>query len=375
MQPLLRPQRPNFSSGPTSKRPNWSVNELDLVTVGRSHRSSLCLDRINHLVNLTKDVLEIPETYHVGILPGSCTGAMEAAMWSLLGPRPVDFVSFDVFGDLWVQDGLKELKLENAHVLTAPPGRLPDLSKVNPSHDVVFTYNGSTTGVCAPQGDWISDEREGLVICDAISALFTVSFPWEKMDVVGFAWQKGLGGEAAHGMLVLSPRAVERLESYRPPWPIPRVFRLAEEGKFSKRIFEGMTINTPSMFIIEDFIDALTWAKNLGGLPVLISRSKANLKAVEEWVETTPWIEFLVQDPAIRSSSTICLRFPEDPENWLYPKAIASLLEDNGIAYGILGHTSSVPSLRIWGGPTVETSDIKALLPWITWAYGQVKSK
>ncbi len=374
MQPSLKPERPNFSSGPTCKRPNWRIDKLDLITIGRSHRSSLCLDRINHLVDLTKNVLEIPETYHVGILPGSCTGAMEAAMWSLLGPRPVDFVSFDVFGNVWIHDGLKELKLKNTQVLTAPPGCLPDLSKVNPSHDVVFTYNGSTTGVCVPNGEWISDKREGLVICDAISALFSMSFPWEKMDVVSFAWQKGLGGEAAHGMLVLSPRAVERLESHRPPWPIPRVFRLAEEGKFSKRIFEGMTINTPSMFIIEDFIDALTWAQDIGGLPILISRSKANLKAVEEWVEKTPWIEFLVQDPEIRSSSTICLRFPEDPVGWLYPKAIASLLEDNGIAYGILGHTSSVPCLRIWGGPTVEASDIKALLPWITWAYEQVKS-
>jgi len=372
MRPLEKPKNPYFSSGPTRKRPGWSCEFLNTASLGRSHRSSYGVDRIRHLVALTRDVLEIPETYHVAIMPGSCTAAMEAALWSLLGPKPIDFVTFDVFGDLWVHDGLRELKLQDTRVFESLPGVLPDLTGINPSHDLVLTWNGTTTGVCMPNADWISPDRKGLVICDATSALFAMPFPWEKMDAVAFSWQKALGGEAGHGMLVLSPRAVERLNSYKPPWPMPRLFRIAQEGKFSKEIFEGMTINTPSLLCIEDCIDALTWCVSLGGLPALIARSEANLKAVETWVLETPWIEFLARDPRIRSSTSICLRFSEAPDDWELPKAIAALLEEEGVAFDILGHIRSVPSLRLWGGPMVETSDIQALLSWITWAHEKI---
>ncbi len=373
MNPSLRPSNPCFSSGPTRKRPGWALDNLALSLLGRSHRSTEGLEKIRQLTSLTREVLEIPETYHVALMAGSCTVAMEAAMWSLLGPKPIDFVTYDVFGQLWVHDGLKELKLQNTRIFEAPPGFLPDLSQVNSAHDVVLTWNGTTTGVCIPDGEWISSEREGLVICDATSALFSMPFPWEKMDAVSFSWQKGLGGEAAHGMLVLSPRAVQRLESYTPPWPMPRVFRLTQGEKFLGQIFEGMTINTPSLLCIEDALDALSWCQMQGGLPAFIERSKKNLKAVESWVSETPWIELLARDPLARSSSSICLYFPEDPEDWAIPKAIAETLDKEGVAFDILGHGGSLPSLRLWGGPLVETSDLKALFPWITWAYKRVK--
>ena len=372
MRPSLKPQNPHFSSGPTRKRPGWSVEGINTASLGYSHRSSYGLERIRHLITLMRYVLEIPEAYHVAIMPGSCTGAMEAALWSLLGPRAVDLMAFDVFGKLWVYDVLHELRLQDVRVFEAEPGFLPDLSAVNFSHDVVMTWNGTTTGVRIPDGAWIDSDRKGLVICDAISALFAMPFPWDKMDAVAFSWQKGLGGEAAHGMLILSPKAVERLNFHTPSWPMPRLFQLTHEGKFSQRIFEGMTINTPSFLCIEDCIDALTWCTRLGGLPALIARSQANLKAVEEWVSETPWIEFLATNPIIRSSSSICLFFPEDSKDWELPKAIAALLEQEGVAFGILGHIHSVPSLRLWGGPMIETSDIKALLPWIRWAYEKV---
>jgi phosphoserine aminotransferase len=368
-RPTLKPQNPCFSSGPTRKRPGWAMEGLKLASLGRSHRSEFGIERIRSLVSLTRDVLKIPQNYHVAIMPGSCTHAMEAALWSLLGPLSVDFLSFDVFGKLWVHDGISELKLKNVNVLEGTPGTLPDLSQVNPSHDVVFTWNSTTTGACIPDTDWISSTRKGLTICDATSALFAMDFPWEKMDAVAFSWQKGLGGEAAHGMLVLSPRAVERLESYVPSWPLPRLFRLTRDGKFIQDIFEGMTINTPSFLCIEDCIEALEWCKNVGGLSALIKRSQANLKVVEDWVVQTPWVEFLTKDPAIRSSTALCLKFPEDPDNWDIPKKIAASLEKEGVAHDILGHIYSVPCLRIWGGPMVEASDIKLLLPWITWAY------
>lgn len=372
MQPILRPQNPHFSSGPTKKRPGWSSQNLNTASLGRSHRSSYGIERIRHLIVLTRDLLEIPENYHVGIIPGSCTGAMEAALWSLLGPLPVDLVAFDVFGHLWVHDVLRELQLQNIHIIDTAPGFLPDLSSVKPNHDLVLTWNGTTTGVTVPNGNWIAADREGLVICDAVSALFATSFPWSKMDAVAFSWQKAIGSEAAHGMLVLSPRAVERLKTYAPPWPLPRLFRLAHEGHFSKEIFEGMTINTPSFLCIEDFIDALSWGISIGGLPALIARSKVNLEVVEEWVADTPWIEFLAHDTYSRSSTSICLRFTEAPKDWELPKAIAKLLEEEGVAFDILGHTRSVPHLRLWGGPTIEASDLKALLPWITWAHKKI---
>jgi phosphoserine aminotransferase len=372
MRPSLKPQNPCFSSGPTRKRSGWSKEALNTVSLGRSHRSSYGIERIRHLVALTRDLLEIPDTYHVAIMPGSCTGAMEAALWSLLGPLPVDCVAFDVFGNLWVHDVLHELKVQDTRVFEALPGLLPGLSDINPSHDLVLTWNGTTAGVCIPNGDWISPDRKGLVICDATSALFAMPFPWEKMDAVAFSWQKALGGEAGHGMLVLSPRAVERLNSYKPPRPMPRLFRLTQDGKFSKDIFEGMTINTPSLMCIEDCIDTLTWCVSLGGLPSLIGRSQANLKAVEKWVLETPWIEFLASNPETRSSTAICVRFKEAPDDWELPKAIAALLEDEGVAFDILGHSRSVPGLRFWGGPTVEASDMEILLPWITWAHEKI---
>lgn len=372
MRPQLKPEDPRFSSGPSKKRPQWTTQVLDLTSLGRSHRSAYALDRIRHMTTLIRNLLEIPENYHVAILPGSCSGAMETALWSLLGPRPVDVITFDVFGNLWAYDILNELKLENIHVFEAPIGFLPDLSKVNPSHDIALTWNGTTSGVVIPHADWIPASQEGLVICDAISALCSMHFPWEKMDAVAFSWQKGLGGEAAHGMLALSPKAVERLETHTPPWPIPRIFRLRRNGTFAQDIFEGYTINTPSLLCIEDCIDALSWGLSLGGLPALIARSQENLRTVEEWVEDTPWIEFLAQDPRTRSSSSICLRFPEAPDDWELPKAIANLLEKEGVAFDVLGHTSSLPNIRLWGGPTVESSDIKAVLPWITWAHKEV---
>ncbi len=372
MRPFVKPENPLFSSGPTRKRPDWACKNLNLSSLGRSHRSSYGIERIRHLITLTRDVLEIPDRYDVALLPASCTGAMEAALWSLLGPLPVDFLTFDVFGELWVHDGCHELRLQNTRVFDAVPGFLPDFSGINPSHDLVFTWNGTTTGVSIPNGNWISSDRKGLVICDATSSLFAIPFPWEKMDAVAFSWQKALGGEAAHGMLVLSPRAIDRLNSYIPSWPVPRIFRLAHEGKFSKEIFEGMTVNTPSLLCIEDCIDALSWCISLGSLPFLIARSQANLKVVEEWVAETPWIDFVAQNPRYRSSTSICLRFKEAPEDWELPKAIATLLEEEGVAFDILGHIRSVPSLRLWGGPMVETTDIQALLPWINWAYQKV---
>lgn len=371
MRPSEKPRNPCFSSGPTRKRPGWSVEALNLTSLSRSHRSAYGIERIQHLVALTRDVLEIPQEYQVALMPGSCTGAMEAALWSLLGPLPVDFISLDVFGKLWVYDGMHELKLSESRHFEAEPGFLPDFSMINSAHDVVFTWNGTTTGVCIPDGSWISSERKGLVICDATSALFGMDFPWEKMDAIAFSWQKALGGEAAHGMLVLSPRAIERLNTYKPSWPIPRLFRLAQEGEFSKEIFEGYTLNTPSLLCIEDCIDALSWCKKVGGISVLIARSQANLKAVERWVSKSPWIEFLARDPEIRSSTSICLYFPGDPYDWQRPKAIATLLEKENIAYDILGHIRSVPSLRLWGGPMMEATEIELLLPWIEWAYEQ----
>lgn len=369
MRPRTKPSNPYFSSGPTRKRPGWSLENLNTASLGRSHRSSYGSDRIRYLVDLTREILEIPKDYYVGLMPGSCSGAMEAALWSLLGPLPVDFVAFDVFGHLWAYDGLTQLKLPQARVLEAVPGTLPDLSVVDPSHDLVVTWNGTASGVYIPNGDWIASDRKGLVICDATSALFAMPFPWEKMDAVAFSWQKALGGEAAHGMLVLSPRAVERLNTYTPPWPMPRYFRLAHEGEFSHEIFEGMTLNTPSLLCIEDCIDALTWCNEIGGLPALITRSQANLKALESWASENSWIDFVAQDPCIRSSTSICLFFPEAPQDWAIPQKISTLLEKEQIAFDILGHIRSVPSLRIWGGPMVESSDIQALLPWITWAY------
>ncbi len=373
MRPSVKPKDPRFSSGPTKKHPGWSLHSISTHSIGRSHRSAHGLGRIRHMVALTREILQIPHDYHVALISGSCTGAMEAAMWSLLGPLPVDVVTYEFFGNLWVHDIIRELKLPDTHVLDAGPGSLPDLSSLHFNHDLVFVWNGSSTGVIVPNGDWISPHRNGLVLCDATSAVFAVDIPWNKLDAVAFSWQKALGGEGGHGILVLSPKAVERLNTHIPKWPIPRLFRLAQEGKFSSQVFEGMTLNTPSLLCIEDCIDSLLWCASIGGLPALISRSKSNLKVIEDWVSETPWIDFLAHDPQTRSPTSICLYFPEAPNDWELPKAIASLLEEEGVAHDILGHTLSDPTLRIWGGPLVETSNIEALLPWITWAYKKVK--
>lgn len=373
-KPVIKPKNPRFSSGPTTKYPGWKLSDLEMKSLGRSHRSPFGLERINHMIDLTREVLAIPDSHLIAMVPGSCTGAIESAMWNLLGERPVEFLRFDVFGQHWVRDGLKELNLNNVRVLDANVGELPDLNRVDFTSDVVLTWNGTTTGVCIPDGEWIPHEREGLVICDAVSALFAINFPWEKVDAVAFSWQKGLGGEAAHGMLVLSPRAVSRINTYNPPWPIPKLFRLKWDGLFSKRIFEGMTINTPSLLCIEECIASLNWSKKLGGLPALIARSQANLAIMEDWVAQTPWVEFVAKQKRARSSTSICLQIGDDITDWKLPKEIATLLDAEGAAHDILGHKDSAPCLRIWGGPTVEKDDIQALFPWLEWAYRNVST-
>jgi len=369
---MKKPNNPLFSSGPTTKRPGWKLGNLDIQSIGRSHRSALGLGRINHMISLTRTILEIPEDYMVALVPGSCTGAIELLMWNLLGPRPVDIFSWDLFGKLWLKDALEELRLKDLHIETASDGAIPDLTRTNPSHDCLFTYNATTTGVRVPNLDWIPSDREGLTLCDATSALFAMKVDWSKLDATAFSWQKCLGGEAAHGIVVLSPRAVSRIESYTPSWPLPRLFRIKKDGKINGDIFEGKTINTPSLLCIEDVIDALEWCQSVGGLSALIKRSDDNLNVIEEWVSKTPWIDF-VAEKSVRSSTSICLKLVDLDLalQWPVIRSIAKFLESEGVAYDISGHALSSPCLRIWGGPTVETDDIKSLLPWIEVAYTQ----
>ena len=381
-KPEQRPADPNFSSGPCAKRPGFTLDALSGAFLGRSHRAKQPKARIAEVIERSRAILGLPDGWKLGIVPASDTGAVEMAMWSLLGARPVDMLAFESFGEGWATDVVKQLKLPEARVLGAAYGELPDLRAVDWSHDVVFTWNGTTSGARIPNGDWIAADRQGLAICDATSAAFAMDLPWDKLDVVTWSWQKVLGGEAAHGMLALSPRAVERLETYKPAWPLPKIFRLTKGGKLIEGIFKGETINTPSMLCVEDAIDGLAWAESVGGLPALIARSEANLAAIAAWVERSDWAAFLAADPAIRSCTSICLvidapwfKASGTEAQWEAAKQIASLLDREGVAYDIAAYRDAPPGLRIWGGATVDTSDIAALLPWLDWAYAEVAAK
>ena len=374
--PDLRPSNPNFSSGPCAKRPGFTLEALSGAFLGRSHRAAEPKARLNEVITRSKAILGMPADWRLGIVPGSDTGAVEMALWSLLGARPVDILTFESFGEGWATDIVKHLKLPDATVLSAPYGALPEVAKTNPDHDIVFPWNGTTSGVRFTNADWIADDRAGLTICDATSAAFAMELPWSKLDVVTWSWQKVLGGEAAHGMLALSPRAVERLETYTPQWPLPKIFRLTSKGKISEGVFKGETINTPSMLCVEDAVDGLKWAEQIGGLKALIARSEANLKAVADWAATSGWADFLAHDPATRSCTSICLKITApwftalSPDNQAKAaKQIATSLEKQGVAYDIGAYRDAPPGLRIWGGATVDTSDIEALLPWLDWAH------
>jgi len=386
-KPGVRPARPEFSSGPCAKRPGWTPENLSNAVLGRSHRSKIGKARLKEAIDRTRAVLEVPDDFLVGIVPGSDTGAVEMAMWSMLGARPVQLLAFESFGKDWVTDVTKQLKLPDVEVLDAPDGQLPDTSKVRPDADLVFTWNGTTSGVRIPNADFISADRQGIVICDATSAAFAQDLDWAKLDAVTFSWQKALGGEGGHGVLILSPRAVARLESYTPAWPMPKLFRMTKankEGgnKVSFDIFEGATINTPSMLCVEDAIDALKWAEGIGGLAAMQGRADANLGVLAEWVARTDWVDFLAEDPAIRSNTSVCLKVVDSRIAALsedaqadFAKKLAGLLEKEGVALDIGGYRDAPAGLRIWCGATVETSDIEALTPWLDWAFATVSAE
>jgi phosphoserine aminotransferase len=379
VKPNRRPLRPQFSSGPCAKRPGWSLDALKGALVGRSHRAKEPKARLQAVIERSKAILGMPAGWRLGIVPASDTGAVEMAMWSLLGPRGVDVLAWESFGQEWVTDATKQLKLD-ARILSAPYGALPDLAQVDFTRDVLFPWNGTTSGVRVPDGDWIPADREGLVLCDATSAVFAMDVPWDKLDVVTWSWQKVLGGEAAHGMLALSPRAVARVETYTPAWPLPKIFRLAKQGKLDESIFEGATINTPSMLCVEDALDGLAWAESVGGLAGLVARAEGNLRVVADWVARTPWVDFLASDPATRSCTSICLRVADPWFAALDEKAqadaikkLVALLEKEGVAYDVASYRDAPPGLRVWGGATVEREDLEALLPWLDWAWGETR--
>ncbi len=369
VKPAVKPARPFFSSGPCAKPPGWSPEKLQIESLGRSHRARIGKSRLQLAIDLMREVLQVPDTHRIGIVPGSDTGAIEMAMWTMLGERPVTMMAWESFGEGWVTDVNKQLKL-NATVLNAPYGEIPDLSTVNFDDDVVFTWNGTTSGARVPNGDWIADDRAGLTFNDATSAVFAYDMPWDKLDVTTFSWQKVLGGEGAHGVLILGPRAVERLENYTPAWPLPKVFRLMSKGALAEGIFKGETINTPSMLAVEDVIFALEWAKSVGGLQGLMARSDANAAALGDIVEASHYLGFLAVDPAIRSKTSVCLTVNGADEAMI--KKMASLLEAEGAAYDIAGYRDAPPGLRIWCGATVDTADIQALGPWLDWAYAEL---
>ena len=372
---------PRFSSGPCAKRPGWSLRALEDALVGRSHRASDARARLVEVIDLSRELLGLPADWRLGIVPASDTGAFEMAMWSLLGARGVDVLAWESFGKGWVGDIVSQLKLDDVRKLEADYGTLPDLSQVLPERDVVFTWNGTTSGVRVPNGDWISDDREGLVLCDATSAVFAMDLPWDKLDVVTWSWQKVLGGEGQHGMLALSPRAVVRLQTYTPAWPLPKIFRLTKGGKLMEGIFKGETINTPSMLCVEDVLDALRWAKSLGGSAALVARSERNLARIAAWVAKTDWVEFLAADPAVRSPTSVCLKIVDpwfsgldETAQRAFAKSIAAVLAREGVAFDIAAYRDAPPGLRIWAGATIETDDIDALLPWLDWAFAEARA-
>ncbi|MGH1439250.1 MAG: phosphoserine transaminase [Cellvibrionaceae bacterium] len=370
-KPSIKPANPNFSSGPCSKRPGYDVSNLDLSTLGRSHRAAVGKKALKQACEQTAELLGLPEGYRVGVVPASDTGAVEMAMWSLLGARGVDVLAWESFGSGWVTDITKQLKLDNVRSLIADYGQLPELDQVNFDNDVVFTWNGTTSGVKVKNGDWIPDDRAGLTICDATSAVFAMEMPWEKLDVVTYSWQKVLGGEGAHGMLILSPRAVERLESYTPAWPLPKIFRMTKGGKLIEGIFRGETINTPSMLCVADYLDALSWVDSMGGVSAAIAKSQANLRVVEQFVADNDWINFLAVEADTVSNTSICLTLDADAEQ---VKAMIKLLSEEEVAFDIGAYRDAPSGLRIWGGATVEQADLEALMPWLSWAYACIKS-
>lgn len=381
MKPNVRPRRPHFSSGPCAKRPGWTPAALSDAVLGRSHRSPDGKAKLRQVIDRTRSVLRVPDSHRIGIVPASDTGAVEMALWSTLGPRGVDVLAWESFGREWINDIVSQLPLDDVMVEEAPYGQLPDLASVDCDRDVVFVWNGTTSGVVVPNGDWIASDRAGLTICDATSAAFAMPLPWDKLDVVTFSWQKVLGGEAGQGMLVLSPRAVERIESHLPAWPLPKVFRLTKGGKLNEGIFVGETINTPSMLCVEDVLDALSWADSIGGLDALVSRTQGNFSAITEWVAASEWTDFLATVPEIRSSTSVCLSFVEPwfeglskDEQATVPKKMAALLADEVVAYDIANYRDAPPGLRIWAGATVDRDDLVALMPWLDWAYAEVKS-
>jgi phosphoserine aminotransferase len=380
VMPAVRPSVPHFSSGPCAKRPGWNPQNLTGAFLGRSHRSKPGKAKLKRAIDLTREVLHVPADYRIGIVPASDTGAVEMALWSLLGPRPVTLLAWESFGEGWVNDVVKELRLANVTTLKAAYGELPDLTKIDPGSDIVFTWNGTTSGVRVPNADWIAADRAGLTICDATSAAFAQPLDWPKLDVVTFSWQKVLGGEAAHGMLILSRRAVARLESYTPQWPLPKIFRMTKGGKIIDGIFQGETINTPSMLCVEDYLDALEWAKAAGGLAALRARADGNARVIAAWVSRAKWIDFLARDPAIRSNTSVCLKVVDPAVTRLTPdaqaafvKGIAAALDKEGIAYDIDAYRDAPPGLRIWCGSTVERADVEALTLWLDWAYAKAK--
>jgi phosphoserine aminotransferase len=380
-KPALRPKVPHFSSGPCAKRPGWTAQNLKDAALGRSHRAKIGRARLKLAIELTREVLEVPPDYRIGIVPASDTGAVEMALWSLLGARPVTTLAWESFGEGWVSDIVKELKLKDVTRLHAAYGEIPDLGKVDPASDIVFTWNGTTSGVRVPNADWISADRAGLTICDATSAAFAQALDWAKLDVVTFSWQKALGGEAAHGMLVLSPRAVERLETYKPAWPLPKIFRMTKGGKLNEGIFEGETINTPSMLCVEDYLDALNWAKSVGGLKALIARANANAGVLADWKARTPWIDFLAKDKAIRSNTSVCMKVVDPAIVALtadaqvdFAKKLVALVEKEGAGFDFAHYRDAPAGLRIWCGATVEAGDVALLTQWIDWAFAETKA-
>ena len=381
-KPAVRPSVPHFSSGPCAKRPGWTPQNLKDAALGRSHRAKIGKAKLKLAIDLTREVLEVPKDHRIGIVPASDTGAVEMALWSMLGPRKVTMLAWESFGEGWVGDVAKELKLKDVVTLKAPYGELPDLSKVDPASDVVFTWNGTTSGVRVPNADWIRADREGLTICDATSAAFAQKLDFARLDVVTFSWQKALGGEAAHGMLILSPRAVARLESYTPPWPLPKIFRMTKSGKLNEGIFEGETINTPSMLCVEDYLDTLTWAKSVGGLEALMARADANTKVLSDWAAKTPWVDFLAKDSAIRSNTSVCMKVVDAQVTALpadkqadFAKALVNAIEKEGAAYDIGAYRDAPPGLRVWCGATVEAKDVEALTHWLDWAFAETKAQ